>query len=89
MAMVGSGNEMNASTGLEVTLTDEQRFRVENGSGAIYIFGQVGYTDAFEDHYCTTFSYFYRGNPTDNPTGEMMALEDGNEDLRSGCKLKK
>jgi hypothetical protein len=89
MAMVGAGNEMNASTGLEVTLTGEQQFRVENGSGAIYIFGQVGYTDAFEDHYCTRFSYFYRGNPVANPDGEMMALEEGNEELRSSCELKK
>jgi hypothetical protein len=82
-ALLGPGVGYQVTVRTARPLTTEEVALVKQGGGAIYVYGNVDLTDAFEFHRCIKFRYFFGGDMRTPPTGQPGALStyrDGNEE---------
>ena len=76
--VMASGGRSIYEVGAGPPLNDSQKTLFGLGRLAVYLFGQIDYTDDFGDTRCTKFRYMVGGSIGFNGTA-MSAMSDGNE----------
>jgi hypothetical protein len=61
-------------------LTVEEVNQIKSGSAAVYVFGELDYSDAFEKHWCSHFKYFMGGSASTTLPGTLTEYQDGNDE---------
>ncbi len=81
--VLGPGVQQSVSAALVRALTAEEATLIKQGTAAIYVYGEIDFTDAFEVHRCAKFRYFFGGEKgTQSPSGPLNTYRNGNEE---GC----
>jgi hypothetical protein len=60
-------------------LTDDERRAIANGNGAIWVYGEIHYIDAFGKRRRTKYRFMMGGPVGVRPGGQLVACEEGNE----------
>jgi hypothetical protein len=79
-SVLGPGAGYTLSAHNRRPLTSSEIQAIQGGTKAIYVYGDVTYTDAFGSCWVSKFRLFYGGNLSDSPNGEMHYDEQGNEE---------
>jgi hypothetical protein len=79
----GPGGEMHWPAPFSRALNQAEIDSIKQGKGALFIYGEIRYRDAFDCSHFTKFRLIYGGNAGARPEGDMAIANDGNETDRN------
>jgi hypothetical protein len=78
-SVIGSGGSPSGIIATKRSLSNEENRNIRDGTGALFVWGELTYKDAFKAPHYTRFRLFFGGSAGTRPDGLMMAAKDGND----------
>jgi hypothetical protein len=78
-SVIGSGGSVHGIGATKRSLSNDENKSVNDGTGAIFVWGELTYQDAFKAPHYTRFRMFFGGSAGVRADGLMMATKDGND----------
>jgi hypothetical protein len=80
--VVPPSSSYRLSVAMEKPLTNEQLKAIQKGDQALYVFGNIAYTDAFGECRITRYRFYYMGSGADiGSRVDLTYLDEGNTDV--------
>jgi hypothetical protein len=76
---LGPGQSEESITSAGRTLSAAQRQAIGQGTGAIFVYGEIRYVDGFGRRQWTKYRFMMGGPVGVRPSGQLVATEEGNE----------
>jgi hypothetical protein len=78
-SVIGSGGSVHGIIATNRSLSTDENKSVSDGTGALFVWGEFTYQDAFKAPHYTRFRMFFGGSAGIRPDGLMMTTKDGND----------
>jgi hypothetical protein len=79
----GPGGEMHWPAPFSRALNQAEIDSIKQAKGALFVYGEIRYRDAFDCSHFTKFRLIYGGNAGARPEGDLAIANDGNETDRN------